>query len=62
MSASVKKLKLSKHQYEIDVAEAFGYRFINFVAVMSAISKVVLCKKCKKDVTFTESAKRGLGF
>jgi len=29
---------------------------------MSAIFKVVVCRKCGKNVTFTESAKHGLGF
>ncbi|XP_029177185.1 uncharacterized protein LOC114945237 [Nylanderia fulva] len=47
---------------EFEVEEGFGYRILNFLAVFSAISQAVVCKKCKSEVTFTESAKRGLGF
>jgi len=55
--------KLSKMDLEeFEVEEGFGYRILNFLAVFSAISQAVVCKKCKSEVTFTESAKRGLGF
>lgn len=55
--------KLSKMDLEeFEVEEGFGYQILNFLAVFSAISQAVVCEKCKSEVTFTESAKRGLGF
>lgn len=39
-----------------------GYRFINFVPVFVAISQMVVCRDCKKEVHFGESRNRGLGF
>lgn len=61
-SSSAKKLKQSEDLYDIEVNPAFGYRIINFIAVFSAISDVVVCKICQSKVKFTESSKRGLGF
>lgn len=54
-------MKLSKDDY-IEVDEAFGYRLINFVAVSFALSEILICKQCGKNVKFTETSKRGLGF
>lgn len=62
VSTSAKKLKLSKDDYDIEVNELFGYRLINFVAVFSTLSDILVCKQCGKNVTFTEASKRGLGF
>ena len=61
-SSSAKKLKQSEDLYDIEVNPAFGYRIINFIAVFSAISDVVVCKICQSKIKFTESSKRGLGF
>lgn len=61
-SSSAKKLKQSEDLYDMEVNPAFGYRIINFIAVFSAISDVVVCKICQSKVKFTESSKRGLGF
>lgn len=60
-STSAKKLKGSETM-DFDVNASFGYRLINFVAVFSAISEVVKCKKCDSDINFTETSLRGLGF
>ncbi|XP_036147677.1 uncharacterized protein LOC118647257 [Monomorium pharaonis] len=62
LSASAKKLKLSEDKYNVEINNAFGYRFINFMSVMNAISQAVVCRKCGTNVTFTESVNRGLGF
>lgn len=62
VGTSAKKLKLSENARNIEVNETFSYRIINFVAVFSAISEIVVCKECKSNVTFTESGKRGLRF
>ena len=39
-----------------------SYHIINFITVFNAITNVVVCKKCKSNVKFTESSKRGLRF
>ena len=62
VGTSARKLKLSDNARDIEVDASFGYRFINFLAVFTAISSVVKCKICDSDVTFTESSIRGLGF
>lgn len=62
VSTSAKKLKQSKNLYDIEVDEEFGYRIINFISVVSAISNIVVCKVCHSEVKFTESGKRGLAF
>ncbi|KAL1510049.1 hypothetical protein ABEB36_004705 [Hypothenemus hampei] len=61
-STSAKKLKMSEDLYDIEVDSAFGNRLINFIAVFSAISNLVICKECKSEIKFTESGIRGLGF
>lgn len=61
VGTSAKKLSTIDHD-DFEVEAGFGYRFVNFLAVSSAISQAVVCKKCKSDVTFTESGNRGLGF
>lgn len=62
VSASAKKMRMSTSANDIDVDAQFGYRIINFIAVMSAICEVVVCKKCGEKIKITESATRGLGF
>ncbi|KYM94754.1 hypothetical protein ALC62_14605 [Cyphomyrmex costatus] len=62
VSTSAKKLKMSEGEYEIQVDRSFGYRFINFIAVFSAISELVVCKKCGSNIKFNEACNRGLGF
>ncbi|KYN05834.1 hypothetical protein ALC62_03230 [Cyphomyrmex costatus] len=62
LSASAKKLKTDNAAEHRAVDEYFGYRFINFVTVFTTISQMIVCKKCKGDVRFTEESKRGLGF
>lgn len=62
VSTSAKKLKQSEDLYDLEVDPSFTYRIIDFIAVFTAISNVVVCKECKSPVKFTESGKRGLGF
>ncbi|KAI4487118.1 hypothetical protein M0802_012032 [Mischocyttarus mexicanus] len=37
-------------------------RQIQFVSVFSAISNLVMCKTCHKEITFNQASPRGLGF
>jgi len=62
VSASSKKLKMSGLNSERDVNSNFGYRFINFFAVFTALSDVVVCKQCHGEVRFLEGSRRGLGY
>lgn len=39
-----------------------AYRIIEYFTVFTAISDLQICRKCKKDETFKETANRGLGF
>ncbi|CAB3241892.1 unnamed protein product [Arctia plantaginis] len=59
VSASAKKLKGNE---EFDVNSQFGYRIINFCAVLSVIAQHVKCKTCGSDIEFRERSLRGLGF
>jgi len=59
-SASAKKLK-SSHA-EVPVNMMHSYRIINFLAIFSSLSKIVKCKTCDGNVSFSESSIRGLGF
>lgn len=61
VSTSAKKLS-DVNFGEFQVNESFGYRILNFLSVFSVISQSLICKKCKSDITFTETGKRGLGF
>jgi len=62
VNTSAKRLKLSKNDYDIEVNESFGYRLINFASISSALSEIIVCKHCGKNVTFTEASKSDLGF
>lgn len=62
VSASAKKLRMSKGQYHVNVNQAFGYRLIEFLSVFSALSELVVCKQCGSDLKFQETSVRGLGF
>jgi len=61
VGTSAKKLSANNSD-DIEVNPSVGYRMIDFLAVFTAISQVVVCKKCKSDVEFTETGNRGLGF
>ncbi|KOC69640.1 hypothetical protein WH47_10751, partial [Habropoda laboriosa] len=60
-SSSAKKL-LQSEDKNLDVDNSHTYRILHFVIVVSTISELVICKICKKDIKFTESSSRGLGF
>lgn len=60
-STSAEKL-LSSENKEIVVDNTHGYRILEFFSVFSAISALVMCKECKKNVKFNEVSSRGLGF
>lgn len=62
VSTSAKKLKMSEEDYEIFTNPTFGYRFIDLVTVFSALSQLLVCKKCKSDISFNETGNRGLGY
>jgi len=44
------------------VKHGFEYRILNFLTAFTAIAQAVVCKKCKSDITFTETGMRGLDF
>lgn len=47
---------------DFTVNQTHYYRIIEFLTVFGAISNLVICRKCKQDVSFKESGIRGLGF
>lgn len=55
-----KKLRSNKDTFVTYASH--GYRFVNFIPVFAAISQMVICRGCKKDVQFGETGNRGLGF
>ncbi|GAB1867331.1 Mutator-like transposase domain-containing protein [Camponotus japonicus] len=62
VSALAKKLKLDDDdKCEREINESFGYRFIDFMTVFTALAQVVVCKECKGDISFSEGSRRGLG-
>ena len=60
-SSSGKKIKESG-DCEVTVNQTHVYRIINFFHVFSAISDLVKCKNCEKDVEFNVKGEQGLGF
>lgn len=60
-STSAQKLRQTKDK-DIKIEHSHGYRILQFAAVFSAITELVVCKNCQKDVKFNEASSRGLGF
>lgn len=60
VSAPAKKLKASVSDIVVNLS--FCYRIIEFVSVFSAISDIVICRRCKQKLSFGQSGERGLGF
>ena len=60
-SASARKLSTSSTS-DITCASKFSYRIIEFVSFFGALSEIIICKDCKKDMKFEEEKIRGLGF
>jgi len=58
---SMSAAKLNERE-DIPVLRELGYCILNFFTVFSTISATVKCKVCESDVTFKESAMRGMGF
>ncbi|EFN63424.1 hypothetical protein EAG_13283 [Camponotus floridanus] len=52
-SRSAKKLKSSAD--DIIISQSFGYRIIEFVSVFSALADILVCKQCKRKVSFGQS-------
>ncbi|XP_032678488.1 uncharacterized protein LOC116847508 [Odontomachus brunneus] len=61
VSMPAQKLNTSRNDYDVEVNNEIGYCLINFLTIFAAIAEVV-CKKCGKDVKFSEASKRSLGF
>ncbi|XP_071652727.1 uncharacterized protein [Temnothorax longispinosus] len=59
-SNAAKKLKTADD--DIIISQTHGYRIIEFFTVFSALTQMLICKNCKKNVTFGETGSRGLGF
>ena len=60
-STSAQKLRGSEDM-DITIAKEFGFCFVNFFTVFSAIASCVICKNCKGDIKFSPTSNRGLGF
>ena len=59
-SASAKKLSTSDFDVKLD--EGHSYSILSFSLVFSALASILQCKTCGKDVKFTKTGIRGLGF
>ncbi|CAG5109337.1 Protein of unknown function [Cotesia congregata] len=60
-STSAEKL-LHNNDENIVIDPSHGYCILQFVSVFSAISNLVMCKTCHKEITFNQASPRGLGF
>ena len=60
-SSSARKLA-SASTDDVIVHSGHCYRIIDFLTVFLAISDLILCKTCKRNITFAETGHRGLGF
>ncbi|XP_074102194.1 uncharacterized protein LOC141529520 [Cotesia typhae] len=60
-SSSAAKLSKSKDE-EFIIENNSGYCILEFFTVFSAISSLVLCTNCKKEIKFSRTAQRGVGF
>ncbi|KAK2579040.1 hypothetical protein KPH14_002833 [Odynerus spinipes] len=61
VSASTEKLSRPRDE-EIIIDPSHGYRIIVFVSAFTVLSKLVICKECKKQIRFGETASYDLGF
>lgn len=59
-ASAVKLLKINDEVVIID--NNYGYCILEFFTVFSAISSMVLCVSCKKEIKFSRTAHRGLRF
>lgn len=48
--------------FNVNCESGFSYCILAFSIVFSALASMLKCKSCDKDVTFTKTAIRGLGF
>ncbi|XP_039303732.1 uncharacterized protein LOC120357462 [Solenopsis invicta] len=60
-STSAEKIR-NTGDNELRINREHNYNIFNFFSVFSAISALVICKNCKKDITFNEASPLGLGF
>lgn len=59
-SSAAKKLKSTDEDFII--SQTHGYRFVEIFTLFSALSQMLICKNCKKDIRLNETGNRGLGF
>lgn len=60
-SASAAKLQSSQDE-EVLINNNYGYCILEFFSVFTTLSSLILCSTCKKDIKFSRTASRGLGF
>lgn len=60
-STSARKLASASFE-EISTRLTHFYRIIEFVSVFGVLSEFIICKDCKKKITFEETSHKGLGF
>lgn len=61
VSTSAEKLRRTNDN-KVSIDQTFGYCIVQFFAVFSGISDLVICRQCRKDVKFNQTSSRGLGF
>lgn len=57
VSTSVRKLKKSQEEYDINVHSTSEYRFVDFLTVFSTLSQILVCKNCKTNITLPIKAR-----
>lgn len=60
-SSSAAKLRKS-NDAEVTTENNYGYCVLEFFTVFSALSSLVLCAKCNKEIKFSRTTYRGVGF
>lgn len=60
-STSAEKLK-SNTDFDVKCDDSFNYCILLFPLVFSALANMLKCKTCDKDVVFSKTGIRGLGF
>lgn len=60
-STSAQKLMHSQDT-DVPIDPTHAYRIVQLYSVLCAISNVVICRECKADIKFSETAGEGLGF
>lgn len=61
ISASAIKLAQTK-EYTVSANPLVSYCVVSFLTIFGNLSDILICKKCKGDISFSKSNEEGLGF